>query len=315
MSICKLLNIQYPILQGAMAQISTHPLVSAVSNAGGLGIIASGGMTAKQLREEIAQCYALTTKPFAVNLMLKMPNISELIDEVIQGEVKIVTTGAGTPKLYMDKLKSAGIIIIPVVPSVAVAQKMEQLGVDAIICEGEESGGHIGTTTTMSLIPQVTQSIKIPVIAAGGIADGRGIAAAYALGAQGVQAGTMFLVATECPIPDHVKQFIINTTDTSTTVTGRKNGMPVRSIKNKMIETYQRLENENITASELEKLTIGSARKAVMGDVENGSVMAGQICGLLKQVKPAKQIIEEAFTQADEIATLLSNKIKQSYYQ
>lgn len=313
MSICKLLNIKYPILQGAMAHISNHELASAVSNAGGLGIIASGGMTAKQLREEIAKCHNLTKHPFAVNLMLKMPNISELIDEVISGGVTIVTTGAGTPKPYIDKLKSAGITIIPVVPSVAIAQKMEQLGVDAIICEGEESGGHIGETTTMALVPQVTESVKIPVIAAGGIADGRGIAAVYALGAQGIQAGTMFLVAAECPIPEHVKQFIIKTIDTSTTVIGRKNGIPVRSIKNKMIETYLRIENEGGSRSELDNLTIGSVCKAVTGDVENGSIMAGQICGLLKKVKPAKQIIEEVFAQADEIATTLSHKIKQSF--
>lgn len=313
MSICKLLNIKYPIFQGAMAQISKHQLVSAVSNAGGLGIIASGGMSAEQLREEINNCHTLTNKPFAVNLMLMMPNISELIDEVIRGDVKIVTTGAGTPKLHMDKIKSAGITIIPVVPSVTIAKKMEMLGVDAIICEGEESGGHIGETSTMALVPQVTQSVKIPVIAAGGIADGRGIVAAYALGAQGVQAGTMFLVADECPIPDHVKQFIINTNDTSTTVTGRKSGMPVRSIKNKMIETYLRLENENVLRSELEKLTIGSARKAVLGDVENGSIMAGQICGLLEKIKPVKQIIEEAFAQADKISSSLNNRIRQSF--
>lgn len=310
MSITKLLNIQYPIFQGAMAQISKHQLAAAVSNAGGLGIIASGGMSTDQLRDEVRQCKAKTDKPFAVNLMLMMHNIPDLINVLIEEGVKIVTTGAGTPKPYMPIFKQHGIKVIPVVPNVSIAKKMEELGVDALVCEGTEAGGHIGDISTMALVPQVTQAVKIPVLAAGGIADGRGIAAAYALGAQGVQAGTMFLVAAECPVPDNFKHFVIAANDTATAVTGRKNGAPVRSIKNKMIETYIRLENENASRDELEELTMGSARKAAAGDVENGSIMAGQICGLLTEIKPAKQIIEEAFAQAKYIAASLIHRFE-----
>lgn len=298
MEITQLFNIQYPILQGAMAQVSRHQLVTAVSNAGGLGIIASGGMTAQTLRDEIRACKQLTDKPFAVNLMLMMHNIEALIDVLIDEGVKIVSTGAGTPKNYMPRLKAAGIKVIAVVPSVLIAQKMEQLGVDAIVCEGTEAGGHIGETSTMVLVPQVTQAVSIPVIAAGGIGDGRAMAAAFALGAKGVQCGTLFMLAKECPIADNVKQFIIHANDTATVVTGRKIGAPVRSIRNKMIETYLRLENDNISRDQLEQLTIGSAKKAAEGDIENGSVMAGQICGLLTEIKPAKQIIDDMMTKA-----------------
>lgn len=298
MEITQLFNIQYPILQGAMAQVSRHQLAAAVSNAGGLGIIASGGMTAQTLREEIRSCKRLTDKPFAVNLMLMMHNIEALIDVLIDEGVKIVATGAGTPKNYMPRLKAAGIKVIAVVPNVLIAQKMEQLGVDAIVCEGTEAGGHIGETTTLVLVPQVTQAVSIPVIAAGGIGDGRGMAAAFALGAKGVQCGTLFMLAKECPIADNVKQFIIQANDTATVVTGRKMGAPVRTIRNKMIETYLRLENDNISRDQLEQLTMGSAKKAAEGDIENGSVMAGQICGLLTEIKSAKRIIDDMVTQA-----------------
>lgn len=298
MEITQLFNIQYPILQGAMAQVSRHQLAAAVSNAGGLGIIASGGMTAQTLREEIRACKRLTDKPFAVNLMLMMHNIEALIDVLIDEGVKIVATGAGTPKNYMPRLKAAGIKVIAVVPNVLIAQKMEQLGVDAIVCEGTEAGGHIGETTTLVLVPQVTQAVSIPVIAAGGIGDGRGMAAAFALGAKGVQCGTLFMLAKECPIADNVKQFIIQSNDTATVVTGRKMGAPVRTIRNKMIETYLRLENDNISRDQLEQLTMGSAKKAAEGDIENGSVMAGQICGLLTEIKSAKRIIDDMVTQA-----------------
>lgn len=298
MEITQLFNIQYPILQGAMAQVSRHQLAAAVSNAGGLGIIASGGMTAQTLREEIRACKRLTDKPFAVNLMLMMHNIEALINVLIDEGVKIVATGAGTPKNYMPRLKAAGIKVIAVVPNVLIAQKMEQLGVDAIVCEGTEAGGHIGETTTLVLVPQVTQAVSIPVIAAGGIGDGRGMAAAFALGAKGVQCGTLFMLAKECPIADNVKQFIIQANDTATVVTGRKMGAPVRTIRNKMIETYLRLENDNISRDQLEQLTMGSAKKAAEGDIENGSVMAGQICGLLTEIKSAKRIIDDMVTQA-----------------
>lgn len=306
MSITALLNIKYPIFQGAMAQTSKYQLASAVSNAGGLGIIASGGMDAQTLRQEIRLCKANTNKPFAVNLMLVMHNIPELIDVLIDEDVKIITTGAGTPKNYMPRFKEAGIKVIPVVPSVAIAQKMEAIGVDAIVCEGTEAGGHIGETSTMVLVPQVAQAVSIPVIAAGGIGDGRGMVAAFALGAQGVQCGTAFMVAKECPIPDHVKQFILQANDTATVVTGRKTGIPVRSIRNKMIETYQQLEDRNVSRDELEALTIGSAKKASLGDIENGSVMAGQICGLLKEVKSAEQIITDMIAQANSVMSRLN---------
>lgn len=301
MTITQLLNIKYPIFQGAMAQISTHSLAAAVSNAGGLGIIASGGMTAHQLEQEIRSCKALTNQPFAVNLMLMMNNIAELVEVLIAEKVNIVTTGAGTPKQYMARFKQAGIKVIPVVPNVLIAKKMQDLGVDAIICEGTEAGGHIGETSTMALVPQVVDAVSVPVIAAGGIADGRGMAAAFALGAQGVQCGTMFMVAKECPIADTVKQFIIAANDTATVVTGRKMGAPVRCIRNQMTETYLQLENESISREKLEQLTLGSAKRAVQGDIDNGSVMAGQICGLLQQIRPAKQLIDDMITGAQAV--------------
>ncbi|MGX7112638.1 nitronate monooxygenase [Gemella cuniculi] len=301
-NITKLLGIKYPIFQGAMAQIARYELASAVSNAGGLGIIASGGMSADELRHQIHECKKLTDKPFAVNLMLMMQNIDELIDVIIEEEIKIVTTGAGTPRPFMEKLKSADIIVIPVIPSVKIAKKMEELGVDAVIAEGTEAGGHVGETTTMALLPQVTQAVSIPVIAAGGIADGRGVAAAYVLGAQGVQLGTLFLATEECPVPNSFKNAVLDATDTSTTVTGRRNGAPVRSIKNPMIKKYLELEYSNASRDELEELTLGSLRRAVYeGDVENGSVMAGQICGMITKVKPVKDVVEGLFKEADEV--------------
>lgn len=302
MSITKLLNIQYPIFQGAMAQIARHQLAAAVSEAGGLGIIASGGMTGDQLREEIKALKEKTDKPFAVNIMLMMHNIQEIVEVIIDEKVPVVTTGAGTPKYIMPYLKEAGIKVIPVVASVKHAQKMEELGVDAIIAEGTEAGGHIGNTTTMALIPQIVDAVSIPVIAAGGIADGRGMAAAYTLGASGVQLGTVFLAVEECPIPDSYKQAILNATDTDTVVTGRKAGAPVRCIRNAMTDQFLELESKDASRDELEAITMGSLAKAVYeGDVENGSLMAGQIAGMIKQIKPTKQVIEEIFTHAQEI--------------
>lgn len=301
-SITRLLGIKYPIFQGAMSQISRYELVSAVSNAGGLGILASGGMSADQLREQIKECKKLTNKPFAVNLMLMMSNIEELIDVIIEENIKIVTTGAGTPKAFMPKFKKAGIIVIPVIPSVKIAKKMEELGVDAVAAEGTEARGHVGETTTMALLPQVAQAIDIPVICAGGIADGHGVVAAYALGANGVQLGTLFLATEECPISASLKNAVLEATDTSTTVTGRRNGAPVRSIKNSMIKKYLELEYSNASREELEELTLGSLRKAVFdGDVENGSVMAGQIAGMINDIRPVKEVIESLFKEADEI--------------
>jgi len=302
MTITKLLGIKYPVFQGAMAQIARYQLASAVSNAGGLGIIASGGMSPEQLREEIVNCKKHTDKPFAVNLMLMMHNINEIIDVVIDEGVGIVTTGAGTPRKYMPKLKEAGIKVIPVIPSVKAAKKMEELGCDAVVVEGMEAGGHVGESTTMALLPQVTSAVNIPVIAAGGIADGRGVAAAYCLGASGVQMGTVFLATDECPVSENYKNAILEAVDTSTTLTGTKFGAPVRGIKNELTKRYHELEEKSSTLMELEELTLGSLRKAAYeGDVENGSIMSGQIAGLVNEIRPVKDVIEGIFEEAQKV--------------
>ena len=302
MTITNLLGIKYPIFQGAMAQIARHELVSAVSNAGALGILASGGVSPEELRREIQQCKEFTDKPFAVNLMLMMPNIDEIIDVVLEEGVKIVTTGAGTPRKFMPRLKEAGVKVIPVIPSVKAAVKMEELGCDAIVVEGMEAGGHVGNSTTMALLPQVTSAVNIPVIAAGGIADGRGMAAAYCLGASGVQMGTVFLASEECPVTDAYKNMILEAVDTSTTLTGEKFGAPVRGIKNELTKRYHELEEQSSTLMELEELTLGSLRRAVYdGDVENGSVMAGQIAGLVSEIRPVKVIIESVIAEAKNV--------------
>ena len=302
MTITKLLGIKYPVFQGAMAQIARYQLASAVSNAGGLGIIASGGMSPEQLREEIVNCKKHTDKPFAVNLMLMIHNINEIIDVVIDEGVGIVTTGAGTPRKYMPKLKEAGIKVIPVIPSVKAAKKMEELGCDAVVVEGMEAGGHVGESTTMALLPQVTSAVNIPVIAAGGIADGRGVAAAYCLGASGVQMGTVFLATEECPVSENYKNAIIEAVDTSTTLTGTKFGAPVRGIKNELTKRYHELEEKSSTLMELEELTLGSLRKAAYeGDVENGSIMSGQIAGLVNEIRPVKDVIEGIFEEAQKV--------------
>ena len=302
MTITKLLGIKYTVFQGGMAQIARHELASAVSNAGGLGIIASGGMSIEQIREEIINCKKHTDKPFAVNLMLMMHNIDEIIDVVIEEGVGIVTTGAGTPRKYMPKLKEAGIKVIPVIPSVKAAKKMEELGCDAVVVEGMEAGGHVGESTTMALLPQVTSAVNIPVIAAGGIADGRGVAAAYCLGASGVQMGTVFLATEECPISDNYKNVILEAVDTSTTLTGTKFGAPVRGIKNELTKRYHELEEKSSTLMELEELTLGSLRRAAYeGDVENGSIMSGQIAGLVNEIRPVKDVIEGIFEEAQKV--------------
>lgn len=305
MAITKLLGIKYPIFQGAMAQIARYELASAVSNAGGLGILASGGMRPEELREQIKKCKEQTTKPFAVNLMLMMPNINEIIDVVIEEGVKIVTTGAGTPRKFMPRLTEAGVKVIPVIPSVKAAKKMEELGCAAVVVEGMEAGGHVGTSTTMALLPQVTKAVNIPVIAAGGIADGRGVAAAFCLGASGVQMGTVFLATHECPISIEYKNLIVEADDTSTTLTGMKFGAPVRGIKNELTKRYHELEAQSSTLMELEELTLGSLRKAVYdGDVENGSVMSGQIAGLVDEIRSVEQVIVDVL---EEAKTTLAN--------
>ncbi|MGT2666496.1 nitronate monooxygenase [Streptococcus rifensis] len=302
MSITQLLNIKYPIFQGAMAQIAHYQLAAAVSEAGGLGIIASGGMTGEQLREEIRELKQLTDKPFGVNIMLMMKNIEEIVTVIIEEKVPVVTTGAGTPKFIMPYLKEAGIKVIPVVASVKHAQKMQELGADAVVAEGCEAGGHIGESTTMSMIPQIVDAVDIPVVAAGGMGDGRGIAAAFALGAQGVQLGTIFLASDECPISDAYKQAILDANDTATAVTGRIAGAPVRCIRNEMTEKYIELERNGADREELEEITLGSLSKAVYeGDAVNGSMMSGQIAGLIKEVKPCARIIEDLFDEAKKV--------------
>lgn len=297
-----ILGVKYPLIQGSMARISTHELVIAVSDAGGLGVLTSVGLDSEGLRAEIRQIKAATNQPFAVNLMLMMDNVAELVEVIIAEKVPIVMTGAGTPKPYMPALLAAGIKVIPVIPSVKLAQKMEALGAIAVVAEGMESGGHIGETTTMALVPQVSSAVQIPVIAAGGIADGRGVAAAFALGAQGVQVGTLFLTADETPISNAFKNAIINANDTATTITGRKVGAPVRSLKNPMIEKYLELEDAGATFSELEELVLHSLSKAAFeGDMENGSIMAGEIAGLIDTRRPVKQIVDALFKDAHRV--------------
>lgn len=297
MDIRDLLKIKYPIIQGGMANIADHQLASAVSNAGGLGLIGCGGWDVDRVREEIRKTKALTDKPFGVNIMLMSPYAEAISDLVIEEGVKIVTTGAGSPGVYMKKWKEAGIIVIPVVPSVAFAMRLERSGADALVVEGTEAGGHIGETTTMTLVPQVVDAVNIPVIAAGGIADHRGLDAAFVLGAKGVQIGTVLLASHECPIHINYKEKVINAKDTETVVTGRQSGAPVRVLKNKMAREYLNLTKYgNASLEELEKLTLGSLRKAVFdGDIDNGSFMAGQSAGLVKEIRSVKEILEDIF--------------------
>ena len=284
--ICKLLNIKYPIFQGGMAWIGTAELASAVSNAGGLGIIGAGHMPPDILRAEIHKAKQWTDKPFGVNIMLMSPFVKE--------KLAVVTTGAGNPGEYIPALKEVGTKVIPVVASVALAKRLERIGVDAVIAEGTESGGHIGDITTMALVPQVVDAVNIPVIAAGGIGDSRGIAAAFALGANGVQMGSRFVVSEECIAHENYKNLVLKAKDRSTVVTGRSTGHPVRVISNKMTREYAELEANNATVEELEKFGAGRLNMAThKGDVENGSVMIGQICGMFQEIKPVKTIIED----------------------
>ena len=295
----KLFNIKYPIIQGAMANIATAKFAAVVSNSGGLGIIATGAMNAQQAREAIQQCKQLTKNPFGVNVMLMNPHAEEIIQVICEEKVEVVTTGAGNPGAYVKQLKESGCKIVPVVPSVALAIRMERNDVDAIIVEGTEAGGHVGEITTMALLPQVVDAIKLPVIAAGGIADGRGFNAALSLGAQGVQIGTCLLVSEECEIHENYKNAVVKAKDTDTIVTGRSAGVPVRILKNKMSKAYLKLEQENASKEELEKLTLGALRKAVFdGDIENGSVMIGQIAGMCKERKTVKEILEQMISEA-----------------
>jgi len=295
-NIAELFGIKYPIIQGGMANIANHILASAVSNAGGLGLIASGGDNAETIREKVRLCKALTDKPFGVNLMLMNPNSDAIAQMLIEENVAVVTTGAGNPGKYMEAWKAAGIKIVPVVPSVALAQRMERAGADAVIAEGTESGGHIGELTTMALVPQVADHVSIPVIAAGGIADYRQVLAAFALGAKGVQVGTVLLATFECPIHQNYKDMVIKARDIDTIVTGRQTGAPVRVLKNPMAREYMALTKQNVSLEELEKLTLGSLRRAVFdGDIERGSFMAGQVSGMIHEMRSVKDVIESLF--------------------
>ena len=306
--ITELLGIEYPIIQGGMAWVAEYHLASAVSEAGGLGIIGAGGAPASFVREQIQKTKELTKKPFGVNVMLMNPEADEIAKVIVEEGVSVVTTGAGNPGKYLAMWKEAGIKVIPVVASVALARMMERAGVDAVIAEGTESGGHIGKTTTMALVPQVVDAVKIPVIAAGGIADGRGMAAATMLGASGFQLGTRFLVAKECMVHPNFKQRILKAKDIDTTTTGLSTGHPVRVIRNKMARAYEALEKQNAPAEELEKLGRGALRKAVHdGDIENGSVMSGQIAGLVNKEQTAKEIIEELYS---EYSTIMKDAVK-----
>ena len=298
--ITELLGIEYPVIQGGMAWVAEYHLAAAVSEAGGLGLIGAASAPPEIVREQIREAKKLTDKPIGVNVMLLNPNAEEVAKIVIEEGVKVVTTGAGNPGKYMEMWKNAGVKVIPVVASVAMAKLMERAGADAVVAEGMESGGHIGEATTMTLVPQVADAVKIPVVAAGGIADGRGMAVAMMLGAEAVQMGTVFVTAKESIVHSNYKQKIIGAKDIDSEVTGRSTGHPVRSIRNKMTREYLRLEKEGASFEELEHLTLGSLRNAVMdGDVVNGTVMAGQIAGLIKEEKSCKEIIENITAQAE----------------
>lgn len=292
--ICKLLNIKYPIFQGGMAWIGTAELASSVSNAGGLGIIGAGHMPPDILRAEIQKCKGWTDKPFGVNVMLMSPFVKEVMQVVVDEKVPVVTTGAGNPGEYVPDLKAIGTKVIPVVASVALAKRLVRTGVDAVIAEGTESGGHIGEIATMPLVPQVVDAVEVPVIAAGGIGDSRGMAAAFALGANAVQMGSRFVLSEECIAHENYKNLVLKAKDRSTVVTGRSLGHPARVIANKLTRTYQEMEANGASPEELEKLGVGSLHRATHeGDVDNGSVMIGQISGMLEDIKPVKQIIED----------------------
>lgn len=291
--VCSLLGIKYPIIQGAMAWIADGNLAGHVSKEGGLGIIAGGGMPIDILRNEIKKAKAITSNPFGVNLMLMMPNIEEQIDVCVEEGVKVVTTGAGNPGVYMEKLKAAGIKVIPVVASVALAKRMEKIGADAVVAEGMEAGGHIGEITTMALVPQIAEAVSIPVIAAGGIGGGKQFLAAFALGAEGVQVGTKFLVADECNVHDNYKEAIIKAKDRSTVATGNYTGHPVRVINNKLAKEMLEMEKRGASIEELEKMGTGKLRlAAVEGDVKEGSVMSGQVASMVTKRESVKDIIE-----------------------
>lgn len=306
--ITQLLDISCPIIQGGMAWVAEHNLAAAVSNAGGLGIIAAANAPVDVVRQEIRAAKELTDKPFGVNIMLMNPEAPDIAEMVIEEKVEVITTGAGSPEKFIARWKENGIKVIPVIASVAMAKRMERSSADAVICEGCEAGGHIGEITTMALTPQIVDAVDIPVIAAGGIGDGRGMAAALMLGAEGIQVGTRFVVSKECVVHQNYKDRILKAKDIDTVVTGRSGGHPVRALRNKMTREYVKLEKEVTDPIELEKLTVGSLRKAVVeGDVDTGSLMSGQIAGLITKEQTCREIIEDYMREA---ALTMENKFK-----
>ncbi|MBN1775385.1 MAG: enoyl-[acyl-carrier-protein] reductase FabK [Clostridiales bacterium] len=301
-TLTSILGTHYPLIQGGMAWVADADLAAAVSNAGGLGVIAAGSMDQERLRAEIRKARSMTDKPFGVNIMLLSPHTPDLAAVVIEEKVPVVTTGSGSPGKYIEAWKNAGIRVIPVVASTGLARRMESLGADAVIAEGSEAGGHIGELTTMTLIPQVVDTVKIPVVAAGGIADGRGIAAVSMLGASGVQVGTRFLASEECNIHPNYKALVVKCRDIDSRVTGRSGGHPVRCIRSPLTREMTALEKKGATFEELETITIGSLRKAVVdGDLKHGSFMAGQIAGLVSRILPVREIIEGMFAEYERI--------------
>lgn len=300
--ITRLLGIEYPIIQGGMAWVAEHHLAAAVSEAGGLGLIGAANAPADWVREQIRAAKKLTDKPFGVNIMLMSPYAEDVAKAVAEEGVSVVTTGAGNPEKYMPLWKNAGIKVIPVVASVALAKRLERSGVDAVVAEGTEAGGHIGELTTMVLVPQVADAVKIPVIAAGGIADGRGMAAAFMLGASGCQIGTRFVATEEAVVHDRYKEYILKAKDIDTKVTGRSTGHPVRCLRNQMTREYLRLEAEGVDFEKLELMTVGGLRRAVVdGDVENGNVMAGQSAGMVNEILTCRQVIEKLVNETDAL--------------
>ncbi len=300
--ITELLGIEYPVIQGGMAWVAEANLAAAVSRAGGLGLIGAASAPAEWVREQIREVKRQTDKPFGVNIMLMSPYADEVAQVVAEEQVKVVTTGAGNPEKYMQMWKEAGILVIPVVASVALAKRMERCGADALVAEGTEAGGHIGENTTMTLVPQVVDAVNIPVIAAGGIADGRGMAAAFMLGAEAVQMGTRFVATTEAVVHENYKNALVRAKDIDSKVTGRSTGHPVRILRNKMVRQYLQMEKNGASLEELELLTLGALRKAVVdGDVENGSIMAGQIAGMIGDIVPCRQVIEQIVADAEKL--------------
>lgn len=309
--LCEILGIEYPILQGGMAWVATAELAAAVSNAGGLGVIGAGHMPPDVLQTEIRKAKVLTNKPFGVNIMLRSPYVKEVMQVVVDERVPVVTTGAGNPGEYIPALKAIGSKVIPVVASVALARRLERVGVDAIIAEGMESGGHVGPITTMALVPQVVDAVSVPVIAAGGIADARGVLAAMALGAQGVQIGTRFVASTECIAHPNYKEAIIRAKDRSTVVTGTTTGHPVRVLENKLTREFTELESKGAPVAELDSLGAGRLKAAARdGDVERGSVMIGQIAGMVDDVKPVAEIIQDIVSHVGKILEDLNTTIR-----